>query len=86
MVRTNEIARSVNIPEPIKHTNISVFYAVKFHLGIRLGSASVCHDKTSFQQVFVEQLQDLPTSSGWDLGMRLRDYKFTWFEIVIKYS
>ena len=36
------------IPEPIKHTKTSVFcYAVTFHSEIRLGSASVCHDKTT---------------------------------------
>ena len=36
------------IPEPIKHTKTSIFwYAVKFRSGIGLGSAFVCHDKTT---------------------------------------
>ena len=36
------------IPEPIKHTKTGVFcYAVKFRSGIGVGSAIVCHDKTT---------------------------------------
>ena len=48
------------IPEPIKDTKTTFFcYAVKFRLGIGLGSASVCHDKTTSKLSLTSSMQGL---------------------------
>ena len=48
------------IPEPIKDTKTTFFcYAVKFRLGIGLGSPSVCHDKTTSKLSLTSSMQGL---------------------------